>query len=146
MSGEEFSGQKLAKFLSIVTVVVAIYGLAAAHVPFLIGHPWSSCKVDNELGCVLAFHLLEVPIVLYQLFFAWYGISRLTVATVGTFRLLLGCSILLNAVFGLFEATLLIETLKTNGPMWESLALTSLLVAFHIGVFFGLYVLNKLRG
>jgi D-arabinono-1,4-lactone oxidase len=140
-----FEGQKLAKFLCGITAVVVVYGLAAAHVPFLIGNPWSSCAVKNELGCVLSFHLLEVPIVLYQAFFAWYGLSRLQAATVGTFRVLLGGSIILNAMFGLFEASLLLETLKADGPMWEAAALTSLLVLFQAGVFLGLYLYNKIR-
>lgn len=144
MNPEEFPGQRLARWFSLVAVAVVLYGLAAAHVPFLIGTPWTTCKMDQELPCVLAFHLYEVPIVLFQAGFAWYGLARLTRATVGTYRVLLSGSTLLNAVFGLFETTLLLDTIKAGGPTWEALALTSLVVFFQVGVFFGLFLLNKL--
>lgn len=142
---EEFQGQAAAKILSMLTLGVVFLGLAAAHVPFLIGNPWSSCKIEQELGCVLTFHLYEVPIVLFQVFFGWFGLSKLTRDTIGTFRILLGGSALLNGVFALFEAVLLKETLKQNGPSWEIWTLAGLLTVLWSGVFIDLYVLNRLR-
>ncbi|MES2644693.1 MAG: hypothetical protein V4850_34715 [Myxococcota bacterium] len=144
MSAPTFPGEKLSRLLVWATVIITVYGLLAAHLPFVVGTPWSTCKIENELGCVLAFHLFEVPVVIYQLVFAWYGFTRLRAATVGTFKVLLLGTIVLNAVFGLFEVNLLLESIRANAPTWELLALTSLVVSFLTGVFVGLFVYAKL--
>jgi D-arabinono-1,4-lactone oxidase len=141
----DFPGQGWARLISVLTLSVVGLGLAAAHVPFLIGDPWSSCKIEAELGCVLTYHLYEVPIVLFQVYFAWFGLRRLTAETVDTFRLLLTGSMLLNAVFALFEATLLLDSLKRGAPTWEIWTLAGLLSVLWSGVFIDLFVLNKLK-
>jgi D-arabinono-1,4-lactone oxidase len=138
------AGFGMARLLCWLTLGVSAFGLGAAHVPFLVGQPWSTCAGENELGCVLAFHLWEAPIVVYQAFFAWYGLRRLAPATLPTFRVLLGGAVLLNAVFGLFETTLLVEHTRAGGPAWEGWLLATLVLAMVSGVGLGIYTATRL--
>ena len=103
-----------------------------------------SCSVGG-VPCVLSYHLYEVPIVLYQVVFAWYTLARLRAETVATFRALLIGALAFDAAFGLFEVTLLLETVRAGGPVWEQLALASLVVTFQAGVILGAWILSKVR-
>jgi len=71
------SAERAITLYSWLIVASSVYGMLAAHVPFLIGHPWTTCDPYlDPVGCVWTFHFWEVPIVLYLLGFAWYERSK----------------------------------------------------------------------
>lgn len=133
------------KFYSYITFAAIIYGIAAAHVPALIGIPWSSCEsCDCKLDCVLVFHLYEVPLVTYNAFFAWYGLKRYSLATIHNYNSLLTFSILSSVAFFTFESLLLLNNVQKGAPAWENIALTSVALILVSGAGLGLYVKQKL--
>jgi hypothetical protein len=133
------------KFYSYITFAAIIYGIAAAHVPALIGIPWSSCESCScKLDCVLVFHLYEVPLVTYNAFFAWYGLKRFSLATVHNYNSLLTFSILSSVAFFTFESLLLLDSVKSGAPTWESIGLSTVAVILVSGAGLGIYVKQKL--
>lgn len=133
------------RFYSYITFAAILYGVAAAHLPPIIGHPWSSCEsCDCKLACMLVFHLYEVPLVAYNAFFAWYGLKRFSSATVYNYNSLLIFAIVSNLAFFTFESVLLLDNVKSNAPDWEAYALSSVALILIGGVTFGLYVKQKL--
>jgi D-arabinono-1,4-lactone oxidase len=138
---------KLVGFYSWLTLAVVLYGVAVAHIPFLIGTPWTTCEGQGSpLGCVLAFHLFEVPLVSFNAFMAWYGLRRFTSATASRYRSLLLFAVSVNLVFFAFETVLLLGGLQRLQPLWETLALFSVALALGGGAFLGMYVHQKLQG
>ncbi len=133
------------KLYSYITFAAILYGVAAAHIPAIIGFPWSSCESCNcKLTCVLVFHLYEVPIVVFNTFFAWYGLKRFSLRTSHSYNSLLTFAIVSNLAFFTFESLLLLETVKSNAPAWESITLSSVALILISGAGFGLYVKQKL--
>lgn len=133
------------RFYSYITFAAVLYGIAAAHIPAIIGVPWSSCEFcDCKLACVLVFHLYEVPLVAFNTFVAWYGLKRFSVVRVHNYNSLLTFNIVSNLVFFTFESILLLDTVKSSAPMWESIALSSVALILVGGSGFGLYVKQKL--
>lgn len=135
----------LVRVFSWVTVLGTAYGLAAAHVPGLVlGTPWSLCGTADRLPCVLAFHLFEVPLVIYELFVAWYGLRRFSRATLPVYRVLVAGLVVVNAAFCTFEAVLLVSALRDGAPTWEILGLASIVATLAFGIFFALFVAARL--
>jgi hypothetical protein len=133
------------KLYSYITFAAILYGIAAAHIPALIGIPWSSCEFCNcKLDCVLVFHLYEVPLVVFNTFFAWYGLKHFSVVSIHNYNSLLTFTIVSNLAFFTFESILLLDSVKSNAPMWESIALSSVALILVGGAGFGLYVKQKL--
>jgi hypothetical protein len=132
------------RFYSYITFAAILYGIAAAHIPAIIGVPWSSCEFcDCKLACVLVFHLYEVPLVAFNTFVAWYGLKRFSVVTVHNYNSLLTFNIVSNLAFFTFESILLLDTVKSNAPAWESIALSSVALILIGGSGFGLIVKQK---
>jgi hypothetical protein len=133
-------------FYSWLTLAVVFYGVAVAHIPFLIGIPWTTCEgPGGSLGCVLAFHLFEVPMVSFNVFMAGYGLVRFSPRTASRFQSLVRFSVSVNLVFFAFEIVLLLEGLRRGEPLWETLALFSVALALGGGAFLGMFVHEKLR-
>ena len=133
------------RLYSYITFVAILYGIAAAHVPALVGVPWSSCEFCNcKFACVLVFHLYEVPLVAFNTFFAWYGLKRFSAVNKHNYNSLLTIAIVSNLVFFTFESLLLFDSVKTGAPAWESIGLSSVALILISGAGFGLYVKQKL--
>ena len=133
------------RFYSYITFAAILYGIAAAHIPSIIGDPWSSCEsCDCNLACVLVFHFYEVPLVAFNIFFAWYGLKRFSVSTIHNYNSLLTFAIVSNLAFFTFESILLLESVKSNAPAWESIALSSVALILVGGSGFGILVKQKL--
>lgn len=135
----------LVRVYSWVTVVAVLYGICAAHVPFLIGVPWSSCTVcGSTLGCALVFHLFEVPIVSFHAFLAWYGLKRYSTATLPSFDAMITVAIAANLAFSVFEIGLLLDGLRRDNPLWETVLLVSVTLTLLGGAAFATYVKVRL--
>lgn len=133
------------RFYSYITFAAILYGVAAAHIPALVGIPWSSCEFCNcKLVCVLVFHLYEVPLVAFNTFFAWYGIKRFSVTTIQNYNSLLTFAIVSNLTFFTFESLLLLNNVQKSAPVWENIALSSVALILVSGAGLGLYVKQKL--
>ena len=133
------------RFYSYFTFAAIVYGIAAAHIPAIIGIPWSSCESCNcKLYCVLVFHLYEVPLVAFNTFFAWYGLKRFSSRTTHNYNSLLTFSIVSSVAFFTFESLLLVDSVKSGAPLWESIGLCSVALILISGAGLGLYVKQKL--
>lgn len=133
------------RFYSYITFAAILYGIAAAHVPAIIGIPWSSCEFCNcKLYCDLVFHLYEFPLVAFNAFFAWYGLKRFSTQTTHNYDLLLIFSIVSSVAFFTFESLLLLESVKSGAPLWESIGLCSVALILISGAGLGIYVKQKL--
>jgi len=140
------SAERAIRLYSWLTLAAVVYGILAAHVPFLIGHPWTTCKpFQDSLGCVLTFHFWEVPIILYLTWFACYGLIRLR-SHVSGYSALFGLTLTALSVFALFEVSLILEGLRRAAPDWELAALFSITTILISGVGVGAYVRLKLTG
>lgn len=132
---------RLVRIYSWVTVVAVVYGIGAAHVPFLINMPWSSCTVcGSTLGCVLVFHLFEVPIVSFHAFLAWYGLKRYTTTTLPVYSAMISVAIAANLAFTVFEIGLLLDGLRRDNPLWETILLVSVTLTLLGGAALAAYV------
>ena len=133
------------RLYSYITIGALIYGIAAAHIPFLIGVPWTSCEVcGSKLACVLVFHFYEVPLVSFNAFFAWYGLKRFTPGTSHNYSSLLTFAVVSNIAFFTFEIGLLLDGLRREAPLWEAIALSYIALILISGAGLGVYVKQKL--
>jgi|GEM_PF-1031750 len=138
------SAERAVTLYSWLIIAAAVYGILAAHVPFLIGHPWTTCDPYlDPLGCVLTFHFWEVPIVLYLAGFAWYGLKGLR-SHAARYSSLFSLTFTALAVFALFEITLILDSFKRDAPCWETAALFSIATILMAGIGIGIYVRLKL--
>lgn len=134
--------QKHVWIIGAATALAVAYGLCAAHVPWLIDHPWESCHIGkNELPCVLSFHLFEIPIVVEELFFAWYSMKRFRRDTATRWLYLATLSNAIKTGFFVFECILLQQSLRIDAPTWELWVLVSVVFVLLTGLF-----LNTLWG
>ena len=135
----------LVRVFSWVILGGAVVGLGAAHIPWVIGEPWSTCRVaGSQLGCALLFHLYEAPLVAMNLFVVWYGLSRFTGLNAPRFAALVTFMVVANAAFVTFEASLLMDSLRRGAPNWENYALALVMVILITGCVFGIYVVHRL--
>ncbi len=133
------------RFYSYITFAAILYGIAAAHVPALIGIPWSSCEFcDCKLYCVLVFHLYEVPLVAFNTFFAWYGLKRFSAVTIHNYSSLLTFAVFSSLAFFTFESLLLLDSVKSNAPAWESIGLSSVAFILVAGAGLGIYIKQRI--
>ena len=132
---------QLVRIYSYITLVGALYGVAWAHVPYIIGKPWSTCEGEgSNLGCVLAYHLFEVPVVLFNLYIAWYGLKRFSAETARSFNSLLTFAAAFNFVFFAFEVNTLLSSLQRHAPEWENLVIASIALLLVCGTALTIYV------
>lgn len=131
------------KFYSYITISVVILGIAAAHIPAIIGHPWSSCDIGG-LGCILTFHWFDVPMLVYNFYLALYGLYNFTPQKVSFYLLHLIVGISVNLVFFLFECELIMNSFNRGAPVWEIITLYCLSGMLIGGAFLGVYLAVKL--
>jgi D-arabinono-1,4-lactone oxidase len=141
----EIGIHKLVKLFCWVILGGAVVGLAAAHVPWIIGEPWSTCRVaGSQFGCALLFHLYEVPLVGMNIFIVWYGLKWFSLSKAPQFAALVGFMVVANAAFLTFEASLLMDSLRRGAPNWENYSLALVMVILITGCLFGIYVVHRL--
>ncbi len=124
------------KVYSYITIIAALYGIAYAHIPPLTGHEWTVFSGPNLLWLKLTVHLFEVPIAIFNLIVAWYGLKRFSQETLTHYNSLLGFTVTFNMVFFLFETNLLIEGLSKLFPFWELFAFASIAIMLLGGTIF----------
>src|ERR1039458_4079335 len=95
---------KLVKTYCYFAIAAAIYGILWSHLPIILGSGWITCiGCPNRLVCLLKFHSVIAPTVLFNLYIAWYGLKRFSEYTVAAFRSLLTFAGAFNFVFFAFE-------------------------------------------
>lgn len=138
--------EKLVRKYSYITWGAVIYGVLAAHLPFIIGFPWSTCEVcAGKLACVLVFHLYEVPLVSFNGYFAYYGLNKFSMGKARRYMSLLNFVVMVNLAFFTFETGLLLDSIRRSAPLWETLALSSVALILVGGSLFGIYVKQRLE-
>jgi hypothetical protein len=139
------TNQKLVALYSHITIWSVVYGILAAHMPFIIGIPWTTCdECSSKLGCVLLYHLFDGPLTLFNLYIAWYGLKRLSDNTLNLYLSLLASAFTVNLVFFCFECTLIYFNLKAHAPTWENILLASVACILVGGSGLTLYVKQQL--
>lgn len=114
--------QQSARAYSWLTLAAVAFGVAAAHKVVFTGQPWSTC--GDDAWCKAAFHLHEVPFVACITWVAIYGLSRLSRATAQRYATLVAFSVCVQLAFAVFEAVLLLESVRGGAPALESWLLT----------------------
>ncbi len=133
------------RLYSYITIGGVIYGLGAAHLPFIMGISWSACEAGgSKLACVLALHLYEAPLTLFNAFIAWHGLRRFSPETIQNFMSLLTFAVMGNVVFFTFECQLVVDILRRAVPQWEPLVTSSIALMLIAGAGLGVYVKQKL--
>lgn len=136
---------KLSKIYAYVSFAGIAVGVIAAHLPYLLGYPWTSCvNVSSPLSCVLVFHLYEIPMVTLLIYGAWYALRRLTPATLPNFTALVLLSVIANIAFFTFEITLIMDGLRGISQMWETLLICCVAAILLGGATFGIFVHQRL--
>jgi len=140
------SGNRWVKIFSYVTLVAVLIGIGAAHVPWAIGNPWSTCSVaGSHLGCVLTFHLYEVPLVGVNILIIWYGLRRFSPESLDRYAALLTMTVAANLAFFTLETNLLFDSLRRDAPQWESAGLGVIALLLVSGSALGGYIRLKLE-
>lgn len=132
-----------AHFYGYLTLAVVIYGLLAAHIPAIVGHPWTSCD-EGGVGCIITFHLMDGAMTCLNIFVAWYALWLLSPIRVRSFLALVMIGVGGNLVFFSFESGLIFQSFARNAPTWEIIALYSIAFALLGGVVLGVYLTLKL--
>jgi hypothetical protein len=143
-NADEAAWEQLSRWIRIFSWIIAsgvAWGIFLAHIFAIVGRPWTSC---STAGCVVSFHLFEVPLVAYEIFFVWYGLRRFTRSTERQYRVLLGFANVVNLCFFAFEAQLLIQSFNRSAPILESLGLVSIALLLATGVALGLWTQLRL--
>ncbi len=136
---------KLVKIYSHITIWSVVYGVTAAHLPFFIHLPWTTCdNCSSKLGCVLLFHLFDGPLTVFNLYVGWYGLKRFALNTKAAYMSLLDFVVAVNLAFFTFESVLILSNLRMNAPAWENIALASIATMLLGGSGLGIYVKQKL--
>jgi D-arabinono-1,4-lactone oxidase len=137
----------LVKIYSWITLAAVAVGFIAAHLPFITGESWSTCAdCRSPLGCILAFHLYEVPLLSYNAYLAWFGLKRFSGSTVHKYSSLVSFAVTLNIAFSTFESVFLILNLKSDAPGWEAWVLALIAAILMGGSFLGMFIKQKLVG
>lgn len=141
------TGRLWVRVFSYITLVAVLVGIGAAHVPWMIGNPWSTCSVaGSHLGCVLTFHLFEVPLVTVNILIIWYGLRRFSPTTLRRYAALLTMTVAANLAFFTLETNLLFDSLRRDAPLWESIGLGVIGLLLVSGSALGGYIRLKLEG
>lgn len=130
-------------FYAYITLSVVIYGILAAHVPAIIGHPWTTCD-EGGVGCIVTIHLFDVSMTMFNGLLIWYGLWRFSSIRVRSFLLLLVIGVAVNLVFFSFECSLIFDSFDRNAPTWEIVALFSIAILLLGGACLGTFLVLKL--
>jgi D-arabinono-1,4-lactone oxidase/FAD binding domain-containing protein len=122
------------------TLACALWGIALAHKVLFTHRSWTTC---NGVGCVLGFHLIDVPFVAALATVAIYGLLRLTRATVRRYLVLLTFSNTVQIVFFLFEITVIQAGFRAGAPATDQALLASVAAVLLLGT--GLGVLLQIH-
>ena len=122
---------------------MVIYGIAAAHIPAIIGHPWTTCD-EGGTGCVVTIHLFDGSMTVLNILMVWYGLWRFSPIRVRSFLALMLSGVGVNLVFFSFECHLIFQSFERAAPAWEIIALYSIALLLLGGVVLGIYVIAKL--
>lgn len=134
------------RLFSYITAGAVTVGIGAAHVPWLIGNPWSTCSVaGSHLGCVLAFHLYEVPMVAVNILIIWYGLRRFSRLSMRRYAALLTMTVAANLAFFTLETGLLFDSIRRDAPLWESLGLGLIALLLVCGAGLGGFIRLRLE-
>lgn len=140
------TGRWWVRLFSYITLVAVLIGIGAAHIPWGIGNPWSTCSVGgSHLGCVLTFHLYEVPLVTVNILIIWYGLRRFSPKTLGRYAALLTMTVAANLAFFTLETSLLFDSFRREAPLWESVGLSVIALLLISGSALGGYIRLKLE-
>lgn len=153
-------------FMCMIILGGIFLGLAAAHLPAIMGDPWSSCDAYNETtkegfkqrsGCIFAYHLIQVPIFLLLVFFTCYGfyISCKTVPYgtslsamrrhIYNFHSIFTMTLSFGMIFALIEVNFVFDSFRRAAPTWETGLLIFLSSTLEISISLGIVVLFKLN-
>jgi hypothetical protein len=139
------TNKKLVTIYSHITIWSVVYGILVAHVPFIIGTPWTTCdQCSTKLGCVLLVHLFEAPLALFNLYLAWFGFKRFSQSTQNLYVSLLQSVFTVNLVFFCFECIFIYTNLRAMGPAWENTWLATIAILLLGASGLALYVKQKL--
>lgn len=133
-----------ARFYSWLTLGAVLFGVAAAHKVLFTGESWTTC--GENTWCTVAFHLHEVPFIAYITWVALYGLLRLTRATARRYETLVAFSNVVQLVFAIFEVLLLLESVRRDGPVQESVLLAAVAGILLFGAGLGLAVRFRVDG
>ena len=112
------------------------FGIFLAHCLLLVGQSWTTCSTP---GCVLAFHLLEVPLVSCDILLAMFGLRWFSRKTGREYLVILGFANVVNLIFFALEAKFLIEGVNRSAPPFELWSFFSIAVLLLISVGLGLW-------
>lgn len=139
------TNKNLVAVYSHITIWAAIYGIAAAHVPYFIHSPWTVCdNCSTKLGCVLLVHLFDGSLTLFNLYVAWFGLKRFSEKAPNLYISLLDTVISANLVFFCFECILIYNNLRSFAPAWESILLATIAIMLIGACGLAVYVKQKL--
>jgi hypothetical protein len=145
-SSEEAQWEKLTRFVQLyswLTIGGVLFGVALAHKVLFTGQSWTTCA--GKVGCVLTFHLMEVPLVVYLVVVAIYGLGYLSRATLHRFYALLSFANVVALVFGVFEIIVLLNGFERHPPTFELVALALAASVLLFGAGLGLALLVRLN-
>ena len=145
-SSEEAQWEKLIRFVQLyswLTIGGVLFGVALAHKVLFTGQSWTTCA--GKVGCVLTFHLMEVPLVIYLVVVAIYGLGSLSRATLHRFYALLSFANVVALVFGVFEIIMLLNGFARNAPTFELVALALVASVLLFGAGLGLALLVRIN-
>jgi FAD/FMN-containing dehydrogenase len=127
--------QSWSAWYGIVTFIGVVFGIIVAHVSHL-----TTCGEHGGVWCVLAFHLFEVPFVLFLAGTSIFAIFFLHRRTLATFVLLVQTTTAIELVFFVFEVVYLIDSLRRAAPTAEPAIFTTMAILFLIGSTLGVLV------
>jgi D-arabinono-1,4-lactone oxidase len=136
--------ERFARFYSWLTLGAVLFGVAVAHKVLFTGESWTTCGDDPY--CTLAFHLHEVPFIAFITWVAIYGLVRLTRATAHRYDALVAFANVVQLVFALFEILLLLDSLRREAPVAESVLLALVAAVLLVGAGLGLALRFRVDG
>lgn len=145
-SSEEAQWEKLTRFVKLyswLTIGGGLLGVTLAHKVLFTGQSWTTCA--GKVGCVLTFHLIDVPFVVYLAVVAIYGLRYLSRGTLHRFYALLSFANVVALVFFVFEITVLLNGFERNAPTFEQVALASVASVLLFGAGLGLALLVQIN-
>lgn len=125
-----------------VVVVASLYGITIAHLPVILGHPWTVCQIDGagSLPCVLTIHLYDAVLTILLLLFGWYSLKRATPDRVEVYLSLLVFALVIEMAFFTFEIVELLWNFHNQAAAWENWIIASIALILLGGFMLGVYV------
>ncbi len=139
------------RFYSWTTLAASAYGIGIAHVFSVVGEPWTT---SPTAGAVVAVHLFEVPVTLFAIGVAIFGLRFLNTTNRELYHALLSFLNVVNLAFFLFEVQLVLGAIARSAPdaeVWltgsiAGILLTAIVVGFTLQVRLGLLLQSVKAG